>query len=117
MSSIIPFIDARFFSANEGRLELETRLKKHLRKLRCGKIPPEFLTPISDAEDADDSPGPDLMDFIGISAHDATRINRRAKRILECRKAASLQCHRPSLRVATRMLQRAADLEQGPTLH
>lgn len=29
----------------------------------------------------------------------------------------SLQQHHPSLRIAIRMLQRAADLEQGPTLH
>jgi len=29
----------------------------------------------------------------------------------------SLQQHRPSLRVVARMLERAADLEQGPTLH
>ena len=37
--STIPFIDARFFSGNEDRLELETRFMRHLRKLRCRKIP------------------------------------------------------------------------------
>ena len=87
--STIPFIEARFFDPAEGRIELETRLKNHLRKLRCGKIPPELLTPISDVEDADDGQGPDLMDFIGISAHDEARINRRVNRIIERRKAAS----------------------------
>ncbi|RDD72586.1 AAA family ATPase [Paracoccus versutus] len=87
--STIPIIEARFFSANEGRIELETRFKKRLRKLRCKRIPPEFLAPPDDVDAACDRPDVDPMDIIGISADDAARIQRRVKRILECRKAAS----------------------------
>ena len=36
----IPFIEARFFDPSEGRFELETRLKRRLRRLRCKKLPP-----------------------------------------------------------------------------
>ena len=43
MSNTIPFVEARFFSANEGRVELEVRLKKHLRRLRCRRLPPNLL--------------------------------------------------------------------------
>lgn len=89
MFSTIPFIEARFFSASEGRFELETRFKKHLRKLRCRRIPPNLLAPPDEVDAPDESPDMDLADFIGISAHDATRINRRVKRLLELRKAAS----------------------------
>lgn len=89
MSNTIPFIDARFFSANEGRFELEIRLKKHLRSLRCRKLPPDLLAPIRDADDADDVLGPDLTDFIGMGRDDESRIKRRVNRILERRKAAS----------------------------
>jgi len=32
--STIPFIEARFFDPKGGRIELETRLMRHLRKLR-----------------------------------------------------------------------------------
>lgn len=83
MSNTIPFIEARFFSANEGRF------KKHLRKLRCGKIPPELLAPPDQADAPDDVPDMDLTGIIGIGHDDETRINRRVKRILERRKAAS----------------------------
>lgn len=89
MSNTIPFIEARFFSANEGRIELEIRLKKHLRRLRCRRLPPNLLAPIRDVEDADDVPGPDLTDFIGMGRDDERRIKRRVNRILERRKAAS----------------------------
>ncbi|CAM3263567.1 ATPase family associated with various cellular activities (AAA) [Paracoccus aminovorans] len=89
MSSTIPFIEARFFSANEGRIELGTRFKKHLRKLRCRRIPPELLAPPEDVNAGGDDSDIDLMDIIGISADDAARIQRRVKRILEYRKAAS----------------------------
>ncbi|KRW93128.1 hypothetical protein [Paracoccus sp. MKU1] len=71
--STIPFIEACFFSLTEGRLDLELRLKKHLRKLRCKRIPPDLLTPPVDVDAPDESPDMDLADFNGISAHDATR--------------------------------------------
>ncbi|MCJ8141060.1 AAA family ATPase [Falsirhodobacter halotolerans] len=89
MSNTIPFIEARFFSANEGRVELEVRLKKHLRGLRCRRLPPNLLTPFRDVEDADDVSAPDLTDLIGIGRDDESRIKRRVNRILERRKAAS----------------------------
>ena len=89
MSRTTPFIEARFFSASEGRIELDTRFKKHLRKLRCKRLPPEFLAPPDEDDAACDRADVDPMDIIGISADDAARIQRRVKRILECRKAAS----------------------------
>ncbi|RDD71241.1 AAA family ATPase [Paracoccus versutus] len=89
MFSTIPFIEARFFSASEGRIELATRFKKHLRKLRCKRLPPEFLAPPDEIDAACDRPDIDPMDIIGISADDAARIQRRVKRIIERRKAAS----------------------------
>ena len=76
--STISFIEARFLSANEGRLELETRFKKHLRKLRCRRLPPGLLAPPDDVAAACDRPDIDPMDIIGISADDAARIQRRA---------------------------------------
>ncbi|SOC20156.1 ATPase family protein associated with various cellular activities (AAA) [Rhodobacter sp. JA431] len=117
MSKTIPFIEARFFGANEGHFELETRLKKHLRKLRCGKIPPELLTTINDVGDANDE-GPDLMGAIGISADDATRINRRVKRFLELRKAASgLEHLKRDDRERLEVLKDGARLIQIPSEH
>ena len=87
--SSIPFIEARFFNPDEGRYELETRFKRHLRKLRCREIPPYLLAPIHDGEDVDERSDPDLSDIIAISADDEARIKRMVRRILELRKAAS----------------------------
>jgi hypothetical protein len=87
--SRIPFIEARFFSPKEGRFELEARLKRHLRELRCRKIPAELLAPPEDMDDLVDSADMGLMKSVDINAGDGARIQRRVKRILELRKAAS----------------------------
>lgn len=86
----IPFIiEARFFDPAEGRIELETRLMRHLRKLRCKRIPPNLLAPPDAADTPGEIPDADPMDFIRFSAEDEARIKRRVRRILELRKAAS----------------------------
>lgn len=86
---IIPFIEARFFSANEGRLELETRLMRHLRKLRCRRIPADLLAPPDEVEAPGKISDVDLMGIIRFSHDDESRIKRRVNRILERRRAAS----------------------------
>lgn len=87
--SSIPFIEARFFNPAEGRIELETRFMRHLRKLRSKRPPPGFLALPDDAAAACDRPDIDPMGIIRFSDDDEARIKRRVKRILECRKAAS----------------------------
>lgn len=88
--SRIPCIEARFFSANEGRIELETRFMQHLRKLRCRKIPPDLLAPPDEVDAPDKVSDPDLMGIVRFGNDDESRIKRRVKRILECRKNAWL---------------------------
>ncbi|WP_024843878.1 AAA family ATPase [Paracoccus pantotrophus] len=89
MPSTIPFIEARFFNPAEGRIELETRLMRHLRKLRCKRIPPHLPAPPHEADTPGVIPDADLMGIIRFSDDDEARIKRRVKRILERRKAAS----------------------------
>ncbi|WP_449043441.1 AAA family ATPase [Paracoccus versutus] len=87
--SRIPFIEARFFSANEDRIELETRFMRRLRKLRSRRIPPDLLTPPDEVDAPGEISDADPMGLIRFSDDDEARIRRRVKRILECRKAAS----------------------------
>ena len=87
--STIPFIEARFFSPNEGRIELETRFMRHLRKLRCRRIPPDLPAPPDEAGAPSNISDADLMGIIRFSDDDEARIKRRVKRLLERRKAAS----------------------------
>ncbi|WP_323715871.1 AAA family ATPase [Paracoccus aminovorans] len=87
--STIPFIEARFFNPAEGRIELETRLMRHLRKLRCRRIPSNLLAPPDEVDAPDKVSDADLMGIIRFSDDDEARIKRRVKRLLECRKAAS----------------------------
>lgn len=86
--SRIPVVEARFFSASEGRIELETRFMRHLRKLRCRRIPPDRVAP----PDGTHAPGgmsdTDLTGIIRFS-DDEARIKRRVDRIIKCRTAAS----------------------------
>ncbi|WP_288951649.1 AAA family ATPase [uncultured Paracoccus sp.] len=87
--STIPFIEARFFNPAEGRIELETRFMRRLRKLRCRRIPPDRVAPPDEADTSGVIPDADLMGIIRFSDDDEARIKRRVKRILEKRKAAS----------------------------
>ena len=87
--STIPFIEARFFDPKEDRIELETRLMRHLRKLRCRRIPPDLPAPPDEADTPGKIPDLDPMGIIRFSDNDEARIKRRVKRILERRKAAS----------------------------
>ncbi|CQR86212.1 hypothetical protein SAMN04488021_12436 [Paracoccus aminovorans] len=54
--STIPFIEVSFFNTAEGRIELQTCLMRHLRKLRCKRIPPNLLAPPDEAPDEADTP-------------------------------------------------------------
>ena len=87
--STIPFIEARFFNPAEGRIEFETRLMRHLRKLRCKRISPDLLAPPDEADAPGKIPDADLMGIIRFNDDDEARIKRRVKRLMECRKAAS----------------------------
>ena len=87
--STIPVIEARFFDPAEGRIELETRFMRRLRKLRCRRIRPDLPAPPDEVDTPGKIPDADPMDFIRFSDDDEARIKRRVKRILECRKAAS----------------------------
>lgn len=51
----IPFIEARFLDQSESRFELESRLKRHLRLLRCRKLPPSLMAPPDDVLDGIDN--------------------------------------------------------------
>lgn len=86
--SSTPFIEVRFFNPAEGRIELETRFMRHLRKLRCRRIPPDLLAPPDEIDAPGEIPDMDLMGIIRSSDDDEARIKRRVKRILEYRKAA-----------------------------
>lgn len=79
----IPVVEARFFSASEGRIELETRLMRHLRKLRSRRIPPDRVAPPDGISDMD------LMGIIRFGDDDEARIKRRVERIITRCKAAS----------------------------
>ncbi len=87
--STIPFIEALFFDPKEGRIELETRFMRHLRKLRCRRIPPDLPAPPDEIDAPSEISDADLMGIIRFSDDDEARIKRRVKRILERRKAAS----------------------------
>ena len=87
--SNIPFIEARFFAANQGRFELETHFKKHLRRLRRRRIPPGFPDPNGIAGDLEDIPDPDPMGITGVSYDEEARIRRRVNLLIERRKVAS----------------------------
>lgn len=89
MPSTIPFIEARFFNPAEGRIELETRFMRRLRKLRCRRIPPDRVAPPDEADTPGVIPDADLMGIIRFSDDDEAHIKRRVKRILERRRAAS----------------------------
>lgn len=75
MSSTIPFIEARFM--------------RHLRKLRCRRIPPDLLAPPDEIDALGEIPDLDPMGIIRFSDDDEARIKRRVNRIIERRKAAS----------------------------
>lgn len=87
--STIPFIEARFFNPAEGRIELETRLMRHLRKLRCKRILPNLLAPPDEVDAPDKVSDADLMGIVRFGDDDESRVKRRVKRLMECRKAAS----------------------------
>ncbi|WJS83918.1 AAA family ATPase [Paracoccus sp. TOH] len=87
--STIPFIEARFFDPKEDRIELETRFMRHLRKLRCRRIPPDLPAPPDEIDAPGEIPDTDLMGIIRFSDDDEARIKRRVNRIIERRKAAS----------------------------
>ncbi|RQP08207.1 MAG: AAA family ATPase [Paracoccus sp. BP8] len=87
--STIPFIEALFFDPKEGRIELETRLMRYLRKLRSKRMPPGLLAPPDEADTPGEIPDVDSTGIIRFSDNDDARIKRRVKRILERRKAAS----------------------------
>ena len=89
MSSTIPVIEACFFSASEGRIELQTRFMRHLRKLRCKRLPPSLLAPPDEIDAPGEIPDVDPMGIIRFSDDDEARIKRRVNRIIERRKAAS----------------------------
>lgn len=118
MSSTIPFIEARFFSASEGRIEIETRFMRHLRKLRCRRIPPDLLAPPDEIEPPGEISDADLMGFIRFSPDDEARIKRRVKRILERRKAASgLEHLKSDDRARLEVLKDGARLIRIPNEH
>lgn len=87
--STIPFIEARFFNPAEGRTELETRLMRHLRKLRRRRIPPDLPAPPDESDAPDKVSDADLMGIVRFGDDDESRVKRRVKRLMECRKAAS----------------------------
>ncbi|MDF3606668.1 AAA family ATPase [Paracoccus sp. DMF-8] len=62
---------------------------RHLRKLRCKRMPPGLLAPPDEADTPGEIPDVDSMGIIRFSDNDDARIKRRVKRILERRKAAS----------------------------
>ncbi|WP_265499641.1 hypothetical protein [Paracoccus beibuensis] len=64
MSSTIAVIEARFFSASEGRIEIETRFMRHLRKLRCRRIPPDRVAPPDGIDALGEMSDTDLMGII-----------------------------------------------------
>ncbi len=116
--STIPFIEARFFDPKEDRIELETRLMRHLRKLRCRRIPPGLLAPPDEADTAGKIPDVDPMGIIRFSDNDDARIKRRVKRILERRKAASgLEHLKRDDRERLEVLKDGARLIQIPSEH
>lgn len=86
--STIPFIEARFFNPAKDRIELETRFMRHLRKLRCRRIPPDLPAPPDEIDAPDKVSDADLMGIVRFGDDDESRVKRRVKRILECRKAA-----------------------------
>ena len=59
--STIPFIEALFFDPKEGRIELETRFMRHLRKLRCRRIPPDLPPPPDEIDAPGEISDADLM--------------------------------------------------------
>ena len=81
--SRIPFIEARFFDADETQINIEHRLLNHQHKLRAARL--ISLTNNPDLEGAD----PDLL----INEQTTRTITRRAKRLLERREAASGLSH------------------------
>ena len=92
--SHIPFIEARFFDPAETRYTLEERFRRYLLGLRAGRLRSKraLTEEIDDIDEEDD----DLPSFEGdpgvihkLGGQDESRIKRRVKRILECRKAAS----------------------------
>lgn len=116
--STIPFIEARFFDPSESRFELENRLRRHLRLLRCKKLPPSVLMPPDDALDDIDNFDPNLMGIIGITSDDDAHIKRRVKRLQEQRKAASgLEHLRSDDRTRLEMLKDGARLVSIPSEH
>lgn len=80
----IPFIKAQFFGPGETRSVLETRFETHLRRLRGRHLG----LPPKNAEDGCDAL-PDRFWRLKLSDNDRDRIQRRARRIFECRKAAN----------------------------
>lgn len=87
--STIPFIEARFFDPAEGRIELETHFVRHLRKLRCRRIPQNLLAPPDEVEALGKILDANLMGIIRFRDDDEARVKRRVKRLMECRKVAS----------------------------
>lgn len=82
----IPFIEARFFDPHETQRVIEDRLVRHLRRLRVT----DLAVPIPEStEDDEYEPFPPL----GLKDSDRRRINRRAKRLLDLREAASGLSH------------------------
>ena len=81
--SRIPFIEARFFDADETQINIEHRLLNHQHKLRAARLISLKNNP--DLEGAD----PDLL----INEQTTRTITRRAKRLLERREAASGLSH------------------------
>ncbi|ADO44321.1 ATP-dependent Lon protease (plasmid) [Ketogulonicigenium vulgare Y25] len=116
--STIPFIEARFFNPAEGRIELETRLMRHLRKLRCKRIPPDLPAPPDEADAPGEISDADLMGIIRFSDDDEARIKRRVRRILELRKAASgLEHLKSDDRARLEVLKDGARLISIPSEH
>lgn len=111
--SCIPLLDARFFDPGETRTVLATRFETHLRQLRGRRLdlPPEH------AEDGCDAL-PDRFWRIELSDNDRERIQRRARRILERRKAASgLEHLKSDDRARLEVLKDGARLIRIPSEH
>lgn len=85
----IPVVEARFFSASKGRIELETRFMRHLRTLRCRRIPPDRVALPAGTHAPGGMSDMDLMGIIRFGDDDEARIKRRVDRIIKCRAAAS----------------------------
>ena len=87
----LPSPSSRLASSTRPRVALnsKTRLMRHLRKLRCRRIPPVLLAPPDEVDAPDKVSDADLMGIVRFGDDDESRVKRGVKQILECRKAAS----------------------------